>query len=114
MQDEKERGTELDYCDLDPTKICDNCCKCIDSGKDYEDFQIELTDSISTLDEIMELPFDDDLFDDDDEYSFDPHNVEPLDIDPKLMAEWEQKLRAAEIEDAQQKIRGLKGVRKKR
>lgn len=56
MQDEKERGTELDYCDLDPTKICDNCCKCIDSGKDYEDFQIELTDSISTLDEIMELP----------------------------------------------------------
>ena len=27
MQDEKERGTELDYCDLDPTKICDNCCK---------------------------------------------------------------------------------------
>ena len=66
MQDEKERGTELDYCDLDPTKICDNCCKCIDSGKDYEDFQIELTDSISTLDEIMELPFDDDLFDDDD------------------------------------------------
>ena len=62
MQDEKERGTELDYCDLDPTKICDNCCKCIDSGKDYEDFQIELTDSISTLDEIMELPFDDDLF----------------------------------------------------
>ena len=79
MQDEKERGTELDYCDLDPTKICDNCCKCIDSGKDYEDFQIELTDSISTLDEIMEL-----------------------------------KLRAAEIEDAQQKIQGLKGVRKKR
>lgn len=56
MQDEKERGTELDYCDLDPTKICDNCCKCIDSGKDYEDFQIDLTDSISTLDEIMELP----------------------------------------------------------
>ena len=42
MQDEKERGTELDYCDLDPTKICDNCCKCIDSGKDYEDFQIDL------------------------------------------------------------------------
>lgn len=114
MQDEKERGTELDHCDLDPTKICDNCCKCIDSGKDYEDFQIELTDSISTLDEIMELPFDDDLFDDDDEYSFDPHNVAPLDIDPKLMAEWEQKLRAAEIEDAQQKIQGLKGVRKKR
>ena len=58
--------------------------------------------------------FDDDLFDDDDEYSFDPHNGAPLDIDPKLMAEWEQKLRAAEIEDAQQKIQGLKGVRKKR
>ena len=97
MQDEKERGTELDYCDLDPTKICDNCCKCIDSGKDYEDFQIELTDSISTLDEIMELPFDDDLFDDDD-YDDDDDDADFL-LSPQERAEIESE-REDEAEDA--------------
>ena len=49
---------DMDYCDLDPTKICDNCCRCIESGEEYEEFQIELTDTISTLDELAELPFD--------------------------------------------------------
>lgn len=24
-----------DRCDLDPNKICDNCCKCIESDKNY-------------------------------------------------------------------------------
>ena len=97
---------DMDYCDLDPTKICDNCCRCIESGEEYEEFQIELTDTISTLDELAELPFD---FDDEDgeEYSFDPTNVAPLDIDPQLMAEWEKKLRIYEIEEAQQQVRVL-------
>ena len=31
---------EDDYCDLDPTKICDNCCKCIDSDKNYKIIKI--------------------------------------------------------------------------
>jgi hypothetical protein len=26
---------EDDRCDLDPTKICDNCCKCIESDKKF-------------------------------------------------------------------------------
>lgn len=103
---------DMDYCDLDPTKICDNCCRCIESGEEYEEFQIELTDTISTLDELAELPFD---FDDDEgEYSFDPSNVAPLDIDPQLMAEWEKKLRIYEIEEAQQQVRSLHGSRRKR
>lgn len=104
---------DMDYCDLDPTKICDNCCRCIESGEEYEEFQIELTDTISTLDELAELPFD---FDDEDgeEYSFDPTNVAPLDIDPQLMAEWEKKLRIYEIEEAQQQVRNLHGSRRKR
>ena len=78
-----------------------------------EEFQIELTDTISTLDELAELPFD---FDDEDgeEYSFDPTNVAPLDIDPQLMAEWEKKLRIYEIEEAQQQVRSLHGSRRKR
>ncbi len=104
---------DMDYCDLDPTKLCDNCCRCIESGEEYEEFQIELTDTISTLDELAELPFD---FEEDegDEYSFDPSNVAPLDIDPQLMAEWEKKLRIYEIEEAQQQVKNLHGIRKKR
>lgn len=104
---------EMDYCDLDPTKLCDNCCRCIESGEEYEEFNIELTDTISTLDELAELPFD---FDDGegDEYTFDAENVAPLDIDPKLMAEWEKKLRIYEIEEAQQRVRNLHGSRKRR
>lgn len=104
---------EMDYCDLDPTKLCDNCCRCIESNDEYEEFQIELTDTISTLDEMAELPFD---FSDDeaDEYSFDPSNVAPLDIDPQLMAEWERKLRIYEIEEAQQQVQNLHGSRKRR
>lgn len=104
---------EMDYCDLDPTKLCDNCCRCIQSDDEYEEFQIELTDTISTLDDMAELPFD--FYDDEgDEYSFDPSNVAPLDIDPQLMAEWEKKLRVYEIEEAQQQVRSLHGSRRRR
>ncbi len=104
---------EMDYCDLDPTKLCDNCCRCIESGEDYEEFQLEqLTDAISTLDELAELPFDFD--DEDDEYVFDSSSVAPLEIDPQLMAEWEKKLRIYEIEEAQQLVRSLHGTRRKR
>lgn len=29
-----------DYCDLDKTKICDNCGKCIESDKNYKIIKI--------------------------------------------------------------------------
>lgn len=32
---------ECDYCELDSNKICDNCCKCIDSGSDYSGIEID-------------------------------------------------------------------------
>ncbi|MCI5892575.1 MAG: hypothetical protein MRZ66_04135 [Clostridiales bacterium] len=32
---------ECDYCDLNPVKLCDNCGKCIDSGKEYEEIKID-------------------------------------------------------------------------
>ena len=38
---------ECDYCDLNPMKLCDNCGKCIESGKDYQEIKI---DSIITPD----------------------------------------------------------------
>ena len=33
-------GGECDRCDLDPSKICDNCCKCIEVKKDFEEIKI--------------------------------------------------------------------------
>lgn len=33
---------ECDRCDLDPTKLCDNCCKCIkDFDGDYAEIEID-------------------------------------------------------------------------
>ena len=29
-----------DYCDLDPNKICDNCCKCIEGDNEYRAIKI--------------------------------------------------------------------------
>lgn len=31
---------ECDRCELDPNKICDNCCKCIDTDAEYRGIQI--------------------------------------------------------------------------
>ena len=36
MKDREKQVLENDYCDLEPGKICDNCCRCIDNpGKEY-------------------------------------------------------------------------------
>lgn len=32
---------ECDICDLDPNKICDNCCVCIENGADYKSVEID-------------------------------------------------------------------------
>lgn len=32
---------ECDRCDLDPTKICDSCGKCIESDKNYKIIKID-------------------------------------------------------------------------
>ena len=31
---------ECDMCDLDPSKVCDNCGKCIDTGSEYRAIKI--------------------------------------------------------------------------
>ncbi len=38
---------ECDFCDLNPLKVCDNCGKCIETNKDYEEIKIDaiLTDT---------------------------------------------------------------------
>ena len=84
MQDDMKsnHNSQDDYCDLDPTKLCDNCCKCLDTEKDYRvvtaDFLID-----SVVDE-ADLELDDNGFFDELE----------LEIDPALKAEWEAKLAA--------------------
>ena len=37
---DKEREFEDDTCDLDPTKICDNCEKCLELNKNYKIIKI--------------------------------------------------------------------------
>lgn len=36
-----EEYTEDDYCELDPTKICDNCFKCLETDSDYASVKID-------------------------------------------------------------------------
>lgn len=85
MNDIKNRFAEDDFCDLEPGKICDNCCRCIDNpDAEYNgvlaDFDIladeYVIDNVSVLNDPLERP----------------------DIDPKLLAEWEEKLRVYEDE----------------
>jgi len=111
MADDRER----DMCDLDPTKICDNCCRCISADGEYNSVDVlDFTDRIATLEEMAELTldsFDDCVYDPD---SIDHSHVAPLDIDPALVAEWERRLRIAELEQAQLKASGLTAQRKKK
>ena len=81
-----KRVPENDYCDLEPGKICDNCCRCIDEPrKEYNtvlaDFELleedYVLDDVNVLNEPLERP----------------------DIDPALLAEWEEKLRKLEEEE---------------
>lgn len=32
---------ECDKCDIDPNKICDNCCACIEKAADYSSIEID-------------------------------------------------------------------------
>ena len=79
------RTPEGDMCDLDPNKICDNCMKCVNkNGADYTEILADFDpESIRVF-----TPGDDE-----DDIS---EPIEQLDIDPELMAEWEEKLRLAE------------------
>jgi len=43
---------ECERCDLDPNKICDNCCRCIESDSDYA--EIIITDVITDPDKAKE------------------------------------------------------------
>lgn len=83
---------ENDICDLDPNKICDNCCKCLEkSGADY------MNASASFDADSMRVYFGDE--EDEGEEDWLNDDLPPMDIDPALLAEWEEKLRKLELEE---------------
>lgn len=115
-------------CDLDPGKTCDNCGKCIDGGAGNEfrsivykadeiedtgvdnepDSDIDKSDPEQALiNAFLDLPIDLEL-------------PEPIEVDPKLAAEWESILAYEAMKENTQNADiefreiGIKGVRKRR
>lgn len=118
---------EDDFCSLNPTKLCDNCCKCLEPHDAYrilhadmhladigpeeeEDYMPEADlaeDALFTL-----LAAEEEEAEDAETFGF-GKNIPPLYIDPALLAEWEAKL--ADIGQSEQEPQPkLYGIRQKR
>lgn len=56
---------ECNMCDLDPNKVCDNCCKCIDIAADFKSVEIDEIIEDETMlpdaDELSTWKYDDDF-----------------------------------------------------
>lgn len=113
---ERENDWDSDFCDLEPGKICDNCCRCLDMNRDYN----EIEASLLRTDEIVSIG---DWDAEADAYYFEAwedaeepehEEIQPIQIDPALMAEWEARLRAYEAEQRLTYMRSLHGIRKRR
>ena len=77
------------HCDLDPCKICDNCGKCIEEADPSSGYR---TIYYSINDEDDDIGFDDELDQYDDEECEELEHPAPLEIDPELQQEWEERL----------------------
>jgi hypothetical protein len=55
---------ECDICDLNPDKICDNCCVCIDKDADFNSIEIdeiiEGDDTVTEPDDLEDWKYKDD------------------------------------------------------
>ncbi|MDL2235562.1 hypothetical protein LJC07_05330 [Christensenellaceae bacterium OttesenSCG-928-L17] len=82
---------ECERCDLNPDKLCDNCCKCIEGDEESR--------SISVLDIVMENESEylHSFFQEEPEA--DETSVPTEEIEPTLLAYWEEKLRTTEEEE---------------
>lgn len=111
------RNTD-DICDLDPHKICDNCCKCIEqTGIGEEGFavisaQLASEPSEDVSEQVSAIAA---LFGGDEEWEdVDDEEITPIDVPPELMAEWEAKLRESFKQDGEPPVTHLHGSRKRR
>lgn len=110
-----ETDRESDYCDLTPGKICDNCCRCLELERDYNEVEASLmwTDRIEDGGRLDVGPYDGDGVESLLDEEVDSSRIAPIEIDPALMAEWEGRLRAYEAEQKMAYIHTLRGVRKR-
>ena len=67
---------ECDICDLNPNKICDNCCVCIEKGADFN--SVEIDEIIEGDDSIEADPDDLENWKYEHDYIVDYSEVEPL------------------------------------
>lgn len=107
LEDTKEciECGECDRCDLDPNKLCDNCCKCINEWEGNF-AEIPVQDIVTEQTEAYLQEF----FEDEEEGEEDA-TVPAYELpDPALLAEWEEKLKAFEVK---QQLPALRGVRKR-
>lgn len=108
LEDTKEciECGECDRCDLDPEKLCDNCCKCIDEWEGNF-AQIPVRDIVTEQTEAYLNEF----YEDEEEGEGDVTASAYELPDAGLLAEWEEKLKALEIK---QQLPTLHGARKRR
>ena len=107
LDDEKEciECGECDRCDLNPDKLCDNCCKCIDEWEGNF-AQIPVQDVVTEQAEAYLSEF----FEE--EAEGEESVIPTFDLpDPALLAEWEEKLKAFE---SKQQLPAIHGARKRR
>ena len=116
-----QKHEENDICDLDPNKVCDNCCKCLDRTQEFADengYRVIVAEfnpeeeSASEREQASAIAA---LFREAEEDG-DYEELDSLDIPPELMAEWEAKLAASFREEAENTAAQpkLHGSRKKR
>lgn len=81
-----------DICDLDPSKICDSCEKCL--GLDVSDYrQVRLDGLIDELSEVEEYLLQDDTFNDlSDDDIIDSFEVDYIEDIPELKKEFDKKI----------------------
>ncbi len=94
-------------CDLDAGKLCDNCGKCLeesDPNAEYRSINYSLPDDEIDFDVFLDEPVE-------------IGSPDPIEIDPELVAEWEERLAESfrrDREEESSNIPKLHAVRKHR
>lgn len=113
---------ENDLCDLDSSKVCDNCCKCLEQPDElatdeqgYRMIMAEFAGEEGNAAELEQASAIAALFAQEEEEE-ESYELDLPEVPPELMAEWEAKLAASfrEEEEGLPAPQKLHGSRKKR